>query len=123
MEQLEFKITNIKLISQDEVKISISIWDKSEVNTVLENVAHVDNEIRKSLNTMHFDFTILPLTYRMQPFNEGELHDSFEVYGKHEYSDKLNPTLRRQWKTTNIIDNLTSFFLTTTILKVEYFKS
>ena len=110
MEQLEFKITNIKLISQDEIKISVSIWDRNEVNTILENVTHVDNEMGKSLKTMHYDFTIYPSTHRMTLCSECELQDYFEVYGKYEYSDNLNPTLRRQWKTANIIDNLTSYF-------------
>lgn len=117
MEQLEFKITNIKLISQDEVSVSICIWDRNEVNTLLENVAHVDNEIRKSLNTMHYDFTISPLSHRMT-HREGQLQDFFEVYNKYEYSDNLNPTLRRQWKTANIIDSLTAY-----LFDQDYFNS
>ena len=105
-----FKITNIKLISEDEVKISVSIWDKDEVATLLENSSIIAHDIRKSLNTMHFDFTISPLTHKMTLCSECELQDYFAVYGKYEYSDNLNPTLRRQWKTANIIDNLTSYF-------------
>ena len=82
MEQLVFKITNIKLISEDEVKISVSIWDKDEVATLLENSSIIAHDIRKSLNTMHFDFTISPLTHKMTLCSECELQDYFAVYGK-----------------------------------------
>jgi hypothetical protein len=40
----------------------------------------------------------------MKPF--GNLQEAFDVYHQFEYDDNLNPTLRRQWKTASLADQM-----------------
>ena len=118
MEELEFRITNIKIITEDEIEISINVWDKEEVTTILENLSNENESSEKAMMVANYSFTICPLTYTMTHCKECELEECFSIYNKYEYSENLNPRLRRQWKTANIVDNLTAFFF-----KQDFFKN
>ena len=117
MEELQFRITNIKIITEDEIEITINVWDKNEITTILENLSTEDETNEKIMKVKSYSFTICPITYTMTHCEECELEECFGVYSKYEDSDNLNPRLRRQWKTANIVDNLTSLFF-----KRNYFK-
>jgi len=49
---------------------------------------------------------------------DGELEECFEAYHAHEYDEGLNPTLRRQWKTARIADEIASRLLSSGALAV-----
>ncbi len=116
MEKLEFKITNIKVITEDEMEISINVWDKEEVTTILDNLSNENELGKKSIKIANYSFTISPLTYAMSHCKECELEECFSIYNQYEYFENLNPRLRRQWKTANIVDNLTAYFF-----KIDFF--
>lgn len=118
MEEFEFRITNIKIITPDEIEISINVWDINEATTILENLTDENESKEKIMRVEKYNFTICPISYTMEPYEKCELEECFDIYSKYEYSDNLNPRLRRQWKTANIVDNLTSYFF-----KQDYFKN
>ena len=116
MEEFEFRIVNIKVVNSDEIEITINIWDKGEITIILENLTEEGEE--KVIKSKNHTFTISPISYTMQPCKESELEECFSIYHKMEYSDNLNPRLRRQWLTANIVDKLTALFF-----KEGYFKN
>ena len=38
----------------------------------------------------------------------GDLQEAFDVHHRFEYDDNLNPTLRRQWRTASLADQIVS---------------
>ena len=118
MEDLTLKITNIKIISPDEIEISINVWDENDITKILENLTAEIETPQKILRTNNYSFTINALSNSMETFPESEIEKCFEVYHENEYSDNLNPELRRQWKTASLVDNLTN-----KLLVEEYFKN
>lgn len=118
MEEFEFRITNIKIITPDEIEISINVWDKNQVTIILENLSDEKDSKEKIMRVDSYSFTICPISYTMEPCKKCELEECFDIYHKYEYSDNLSPSLRRHWKVANIVDNLTSFFF-----KQDFFKN
>lgn len=111
MEQFKFKIVNIKIVAPDEFDITINVWDKNEVTTVLENLSSESETELKELTYKQYTFTLDPIACTMSLFKDKDLEECFDTYNKYEFSTNLNPRLRRHWKTANIVDNLTDYFL------------
>ena len=54
----------------------------------------------------YYDMELDPGDRSMTPV--GNLQEAFDVYHRFEYDDDLNPTLRRQWKTAALADQIVS---------------
>ncbi|MEI6596009.1 MAG: hypothetical protein WCO28_10640 [Bacteroidota bacterium] len=116
MEELRLKITNIKIKSPDEIEISINVWDENDVTTILENLTDEIETPQKFLRSNNYSFLISPLSYALEPLNE--LEECLDIYHENESFENLNPKLRRQWKTANLVDSLTH-----KLFKEAYFKN
>ena len=123
MEQIVFKITNIQVFSKEKIEISIKVQDKNIIGKSVEKFlknAEENNETLELIND--YTFIINPRKYSMTP-NTMELSKCFDVFHEHEYCNNLNPTLRRKWKTADIVDKLTSYFFENTYFKNKIYKS
>ena len=45
-----------------------------------------------------------------------DLQECFDVHHKYEYSDGLNPRLRRQWKTASLMDGIVDLLFKSRLL-------
>lgn len=90
--------------------VTICIYNSEEINEVL----NFENNSEFNLHSQEYIITITNNT--MAPSKNNELEECMEVYHKYEYTDSLNPVLRRQWKTGLLIDNFAYKIITSGIL-------
>ena len=96
----------------------------------LESIQRVDGDlylatISVSTDSPHADFKRPDhRLYRLEIDVDGramtpkdELQECFDVHHEFEYSDGLNPKLRRQWKTASLIDGIVDILFKSHLLQ------
>ena len=58
---------------------------------------------------VYYSMELDPAERSMKPI--GDLQEAFDVYHRFEYDNDLNPTLRRQWRTAALADQIVSCLL------------
>lgn len=106
--------------------INVNIDERSADNTITLAVSPV-NEVElysdtdDNKNNIHMRIYTMTISkdnegYSMMP--DDELEECMEILHEYEYSDNLNPTLRRKWKTATIADNIAYSLFTSNIFGI-----
>ncbi|MDX9694650.1 MAG: hypothetical protein RBT49_02565 [Bacteroidales bacterium] len=91
--------------------VTITVCNESEFDLLLDKTR--DNTFIVKDKT--YTFTING--NEMNHPGNCEINEIMNVYHKYEFSDNLNPTLRRMWKTGSLIDNIVYKLINTGILR------
>lgn len=102
MEQLEARIESIQRIASDRHLMTISVstaWPQGESVLRDERWYRLEIDLEERAMTPKDD-----------------LQDCFDVHHRFEYSDGLNPRLRRQWKTASLVDGVVDLLFSSRLL-------
>jgi len=110
MDEFKGKISKIELLSKDEYKITLDVFNDSEIEEILDFENEQSNFI---LHGNNYEFIIDKGS--MKPVGDAE--ECMNVYQVHETPENLNPRLKRQWLTASIIDDISYNLITNDILK------
>jgi hypothetical protein len=92
MEQMEARVESIHRVASDRYIVTVSVSTGSPPEESLwrdQRLYRLEIDLEES--------TMTP---------KDDLQDYFDVYHRFEYSDGLNPRLRRQWKTASLVDGI-----------------
>jgi hypothetical protein len=92
MEQLEARLESVQRVTGDRYIVAVSVstlWPQEEYVWRDERLYRLEIDLEGSAMTPKDD-----------------LQDCFDVHHRFEYSDGLNPRLRRQWKTASLVDGI-----------------
>lgn len=92
MEQLEARLEFIQQVADDRYLASISV----STGLPQQDLGRRDQRLYR----MEVDVEESTMTPK------DDLQKCFEVYHRFEFSDGLNPRLRRQWKTASLVDGI-----------------
>ena len=108
---LKGKILKIELGGENKYKVTLDVYDDSEIEQVLDFENENGNFI---IHGNRIEFTITG--NEMDPINEAK--EYMQVYHSYEAPDNLNPRLRRYWYTANIIDDIADNLISNGVLKI-----
>lgn len=80
--------------------VSVTIYNESEFELLYDQTRDEPFNLNAKTFILHINENTLSFP------GGSELHDVMDVYHQYEYSNNLNATLRRQWKTGLLIDEV-----------------
>ncbi len=92
MEQLEARLESIQRVAGDRYLVTVLV----STHSPLQDFGWHDQRLYR----MEVDVEQSTMTPK------DDLQDCFDVHHNFEYSDGLNPRLRRQWKTASLVDGI-----------------
>jgi hypothetical protein len=100
MEKFSAMINSILQNPGEGFDVSVTIYNESEFELFYDQTRDKPFNLNAKAYILHINENALA-------FPDGsELHEVMDVFHQYEYSNNLNPTLRRQWKTGLLIDEL-----------------
>jgi hypothetical protein len=102
MEKLEARLESIQRVTGDRYLVTVWVstcWPPEESVWRDERLYRLEIELEGTAMTPKDD-----------------LQDCFDVHHRFEYSDGLNPRLRRQWKTASLIDGIVDIIFKSRLL-------
>ncbi len=110
MEKYSAHINSIVQNSEQGYEIKITIYNEGEFELLFDKTR--DKQFNLNAKTY-----ILHINGNTMSFPSGdEINEIMDVYHEYEFSNNLNPTLRRQWKTGNLVDEIAYRLISSGIL-------
>jgi hypothetical protein len=100
MEKFSAMINSIIQNPEEGFDVSVTIYNENEFELLHDVTRNEAFNLNAKTYAIHLNGNALS-------FPEGsEIHEVMEVFHAYEFSNNLNPKLRRQWKTGSLIDEI-----------------